>query len=179
MSSIKYTCPRCNYRTTNSSHMRDHLYKRKKICHGTIKDIELTDEIKENILRNKIYKEPKVTKEVKPKPSIMVVDDSGYVYIFYTRASKNVDESVYKIGKTAEYISRTGHYMKGGNMLMVLNVKDRHAAERKIKHHFKIEFTPRRDYGTEFFEGDVFEMSILMKEILSEELNEIVVDYEI
>jgi hypothetical protein len=159
--------------------MRKHLMTLKNPCQGIVNDIILTDEIKNKILENRIYHIPKVTKEVKPKTSIMVVDDSGYVYIFYTRASKNGDESVYKIGKTAEYIRRAGQYTKGGDMKLVLNVKNRHDAENKIKKYFKIEFIQRRDYGTEFFEGDLFEMALLMKDILSEEMNEIVLDYEI
>jgi hypothetical protein len=173
---IPYCCTRCGYETQKKHRMYDHLYKRKKICQGTSNDIQLTDIIKDKIMENRIYHIPK---EVKPKESTMVVDDSGYVYIFYSRASKNIDENVYKIGKTAEYISRTAHYMKGGNMLLVLNVKNRHNAEIKIKRNFKIEFIPRRDYGIEYFEGDLFEMVILMKEILSEDLNEIIVDFEI
>jgi hypothetical protein len=165
--------------TLNKKDMKRHLFERKTICSGTKNDIELTDEVKNKILENRVYKIPKVTKEIKPKAPIMVVDDSGYVYIFYTRASKNGDESVYKIGKTAEYIRRAGQYTKGGDMKLVLNVKNRHDAENKIKQYFKVEFKQRRDYGIEFFEGDLFEMALLMKDIVSEELNEIIVDYEI
>jgi hypothetical protein len=179
MATIPYTCIRCDYTTNEKRNMKRHLYDRKIKCQSRKNKIELSDEIKEEIMENRIYHIPKIVKEVKSKASTMIVDDSGYVYIFYTRASKNGDESVYKIGKTAEYIRRAGQYTKGGNMKMVLNVKNRHDAENKIKKYFKIEFIQRRDYGTEFFEGDLFEMALLMKDILSEEMNEIVLDYEI
>lgn len=60
---IDYTCPRCDYTTNDRSHMRYHLYNKKKPCPCTNQNIELTDEIKEFILANKIYKPPPVTKE--------------------------------------------------------------------------------------------------------------------
>lgn len=52
-----YTCPRCNYQVDVKSSIRTHLYKLKKPCAArTIEqDIELTDEIKEYILNNRIY----------------------------------------------------------------------------------------------------------------------------
>jgi hypothetical protein len=64
--SIPYTCIRCNYKTKDKSCMRDHLYKRKKICPATKMVLELTDEIKNHILDNRIYIIPKEKKEVKP-----------------------------------------------------------------------------------------------------------------
>ncbi len=178
MKKILYTCPRCGYETKRKPDIKNHLYERKKLCPGAVADIELTDVIKEKIILNRIYIEPKLVKET-PKKNIMVVDDSGYVYIFYPRATKNSNECIYKIGKTDAYIRRAGNYMKGGDMKLVLSVKNRHDAENKIKQYFKIEFNQRRDYGIEFFEGDLFEMALLMKDILSEETNEIIIDYEI
>ncbi len=59
MEIIPYTCPRCNYHTKDKFNMRNHLYKRKKQCPGSKNDILLTDEIKEKILENRIYKIPK------------------------------------------------------------------------------------------------------------------------
>lgn len=56
-----YTCPRCGYVTHQKSHMRNHLYKKIKSCPSTKNDIELTNEIKEHILANKIYKVPKTS----------------------------------------------------------------------------------------------------------------------
>jgi hypothetical protein len=42
-----------------------------------------------------------------------MINEKGYIYIIYTRASKNINENVYKIGKTKNYISRINGYMKG------------------------------------------------------------------
>lgn len=51
----KYTCPRCDYMTHDKSCMRRHLYNKQKPCPGSKNTIELTEEIKEHILSNRVY----------------------------------------------------------------------------------------------------------------------------
>ncbi len=63
MSSKKYECIRCGYSTKIKSHMRDHLFKKIKPCPATENDIDLTEQIKEYILANRIYKIPKEEKQ--------------------------------------------------------------------------------------------------------------------
>ena len=55
---ILYTCPACGYETNRKDNMRGHLYNRKP-CPKAILDIELTDEIKEYIMVNRVYHPPK------------------------------------------------------------------------------------------------------------------------
>ena len=50
-----YECICCGYATTRKSCMVDHFYKVKKPCPKCINNIELTDEIKEYILANRIF----------------------------------------------------------------------------------------------------------------------------
>lgn len=50
-----YICYCCGYETPRKADMRIHLYK-KKPCPKILNNIELTDEIKEFILANRIYK---------------------------------------------------------------------------------------------------------------------------
>lgn len=57
----QYLCPRCGFTTNNRYNMKKHLYDLKKICPGTKNVITLTDEIKEHILENRIYKIVKET----------------------------------------------------------------------------------------------------------------------
>ncbi len=59
MKKLNYTCTRCGYNTHDRSCMRTHFYKKKKICQAIENDIELTAEIKEYILANRIYRIPK------------------------------------------------------------------------------------------------------------------------
>lgn len=51
-----YRCIRCNYSTERKSNMYYHLYKIKKPCPATENIIHLTDEIKQHIMDNRIYK---------------------------------------------------------------------------------------------------------------------------
>lgn len=62
-----YECIRCGYETDSKSHMHKHLFLKKKLCPQTKNLIDLTEEIKNHILDNRIYiipvppKTPKVT----------------------------------------------------------------------------------------------------------------------
>ena len=53
--------PRCHFSSNDKSAIRRHFYNLKKTCPATKNDIELTDEIKNYILNNRIYKIPKQT----------------------------------------------------------------------------------------------------------------------
>lgn len=52
-----YTCPRCGYHIEHKGSMRTHLYSLKKPCPALIKVMELTDDIREHVLENRIYLE--------------------------------------------------------------------------------------------------------------------------
>jgi hypothetical protein len=57
-----YECPCCGYDTPKKHNMMNHLYHLKKACPKSKNNIELTDEIKEHILKNRVYKlEPEKT----------------------------------------------------------------------------------------------------------------------
>ena len=59
---VPYTCIRCNYKTKDKYSIRRHFYERKRPCPATYNKIELTDEIINDILDNRIYHSPKETK---------------------------------------------------------------------------------------------------------------------
>lgn len=51
-----YTCPRCGHETPAKTKMRTH-FARKTTCPGVVDpDIILTDQVKEHVLENRIYK---------------------------------------------------------------------------------------------------------------------------
>ena len=53
-----YECPRCGYCTHHKTFMRKHLMSLKKPCPAARLTIELTDDIKQDILDNRVYHPP-------------------------------------------------------------------------------------------------------------------------
>ncbi len=62
---IPYTCCCCNFQSRDKNDMRRHLYGRKKKCPKTMTDIELTDDVKEYILENRVYRDTNDDKPVR------------------------------------------------------------------------------------------------------------------
>lgn len=52
-----YHCPRCGYKTPRKTCMRDHMYKTKP-CPSLQDDLELTAEVIEHVLSNRVYHKP-------------------------------------------------------------------------------------------------------------------------
>jgi hypothetical protein len=61
----QYSCIRCGYSTKQRSHMENHLMKKKRPCPAVKNLIELTIEIKQHILNNRIYiiRKPSITEK--------------------------------------------------------------------------------------------------------------------
>lgn len=53
-----YVCIRCGFATQRKDSMRRHLYTLKNPCPGQEVNIEITDDIKECIIVNRVYKPP-------------------------------------------------------------------------------------------------------------------------
>ena len=58
-----YYCPRCGYSAAQKCNIRRHFYSRNKPCPVFENDIELTEEIKEYVLVNHMYRVPKKKKQ--------------------------------------------------------------------------------------------------------------------
>lgn len=95
----KYQCCRCGYETYDRSCMRRHLLCAKKPCPASRNVIELTDEIKEWILDNRVYHIPKEEKPIQPIQQINNI-------INYNNTVNNLIASmdvIEKLNKYAEY----------------------------------------------------------------------------
>jgi predicted RNA-binding Zn-ribbon protein involved in translation (DUF1610 family) len=53
-----YTCPRCGYETRQKSHMYRHFWETARKCSNTVLDIELTEEVKNKILDDRVFYKP-------------------------------------------------------------------------------------------------------------------------
>jgi hypothetical protein len=171
MKTILYTCFRCEYKTKEKYRMKDHLYKRIKPCpaKSLLKDIELTDEIKDYILINRVYHIPKqVTNTLKPE---LIENDKEYHFIYMIRPKENVihNENVYKIGKTKSKtpdinISRLTSYGKGTELVFISQCNDCNVLEREVLEEFGKTFD-KHIFGNEYFIGDKYDMLKLISKV--------------
>ena len=81
-----------------------------------------------------------------------------YIYLIHTRASLNINEPVYKIGKTNDFSKRISGYDKGSIPILMLYVNNCDIFEKLIIEIFNTNFIKRTDYGNEYFEGNVSDM---------------------
>jgi hypothetical protein len=165
-----FTCYRCGHQTKGKNDMRKHLYNRKNDCPALslVNDIELTNNIKEYILKNKVYHVPKNINNSKPE---IINNIESYDYIYMIRPKENVrhNENIYKIGKTKVKnpelnISRLTSYGKGTELINILQCFNCDILEKEIINEFNKKFS-KHEFGNEYFVGDKNDMSNLLMEL--------------
>lgn len=91
---------------------------------------------------------------------------SEYVYIIQEREFIRLKETTYKVGRTSTGPNnRLKSYPKGSRTIMVINVKNSVEAEHKLVKKFKKRFEHKKEYGNEYFQGDLEEMKTCMLRI--------------
>ncbi len=80
------------------------------------------------------------------------------VYLIIEREFVKSSENIFKLGKTRTMVHRTKKYPNGSNILVVLPCADCDATEKKLLDVFRNTFHPRKDIGSEYFEGDPMSM---------------------
>lgn len=93
-----YSCPACGYKTTRKHSMRVHFYNNKKPCPRIVNDIDLTDEIKEYVLDNRVYHPPKQQASSSQQILNQTINNYNVIQNFIT----NMDV-IDKLNKYAEY----------------------------------------------------------------------------
>ena len=82
---VLYKCPRCEYETNQKNMMRRHLYLLKKPCPGSTVPLELTNEIKEYILANRIWHPPLPEERPQPLTINQTINDYNIMNNLITR----------------------------------------------------------------------------------------------
>lgn len=173
MTTIPYTCPRCNYNCPRRDTMRTH-FKRNRGC-PNINNVELTDEIKNIVLNDRVYHPPKI--DVKKRKEVIEVeqnivvtsnvgtsnnnslDGTNILYLIKLREHVNNGENVFKFGRTNKTMrERLNGYPKGSEVICMFNCK--HIGNSAMEKHLKDaysdseDFKIRTDLGLEFVEGE-------------------------
>ena len=79
---------------------------------------------------------------------------AGYIYLVREREYLRAKEEVTKAGRTGDIIRRMKEYPKGSRLLFCMMCDDYKRAETEILAMLGRLYKPRRDVGTESFEGD-------------------------
>lgn len=113
---LPYTCPRCDYSTKKKGDMHKHLFVLKKVCPATHQDIELTQEIKEYILNNRIYHAPKQTNTAQTINNYITVNNFISNLDFMDKLTQYINYNNLQLmdygDKVKEQYSRTIHRLE-------------------------------------------------------------------
>jgi hypothetical protein len=158
MSYPNYTCVRCGMNTNNKQSMRTHLYKRKQICPFVENDIELTDEVKECILLNRVYK-------IKSEPNI--INDKNQDQDQKTNDQEtDYDLSEYKL--LSPYIKTIFNNLKESQLddyekYLIRNLESDQNNPQKYKEHLEIYYNSIIPFEIQPFVYDQCSCNILNK----------------
>lgn len=137
---LKYVhqCNRCNKNFDRKSRLDSHLIKCKNDSTETLKK-ELREEIMNSL------------KPEKPK----IKSNNEYVYLIRTREFKNLNENVYKLGRTINPKSRFGSYPPGSEINVISKCDNCEEVEKNLLGIFSDKFIIRKDLGNEYFQGNI------------------------
>jgi hypothetical protein len=163
--SNNYICIRCGYKTNKKSNIKNH-FNRKTDCPAIDNDIELTDEIKEYICKNRIYKIPKPEKEV--NPTTIINNKIQYNNTMYNYVNKM--DTIDKLTKLMEYKDKEIIYLEDD---MEKNFKTRvdNMTNNNFKYGYNIDESRLFDIIDEISKirrGDLTHMNIIYNEKLKE-----------
>jgi len=95
---------------------------------------------------------------------------SNYIYLIREREFIRLNEQTYKFGKTKqEPRKRFYGYGPGMEQILVRKVINCDSIENKIKKEFRLKFEQKRNYGTEYFNGNKNEMIKVINRIIDQE----------
>ena len=94
------------------------------------------------------------------KPNIVFSEEKRhYIYVIREREFIRFNEPTYKIGRTSQLPDeRFSGYPKGSEIVHYTMVEDSQAAEKQLISIFKKTFEHKKEYGNEYFKGDINEM---------------------
>ncbi len=84
------------------------------------------------------------------------IPKEGYFYIVQEREFLGTNN--YKIGRTSDVEDRLRGYSKNSKLIYSIKVDDQNEVESMLIEIFKDKFIQKREYGREYFEGDINEM---------------------
>ncbi len=157
----KERCKYCNRTYHSRSNLIRHL-KTCKIKNGGGKILTKRPQAKKRIIET--TEKTTVVKTVKTTVIDEDVEENqnkkGFIYLVHVREFIRMKEDVYKIGYTRRDIEqRMNGYPKGSKILFSISVKDAKYVELELIRIFKKKFVQKKDFGSEYFEGNLDNMT--------------------
>ena len=130
----------------------------------------------------KVVKQPEKTHTVEGSDIIVSKDVEElsqnilhqHVYLIREREFINSNENTYKIGRSGNICGRVKNYPKDSEMIGLFLCKNNIIMERSISSLFKTKYKQMKEYGTEYFNGNVFDMHEDICSLIFNEKSEIV-----
>ena len=122
----------------------------KKLNEIILQKNELLDEKEETI---------KKQKQMIKTHNIQEKEIKEFIYIMQTPEFSKTEVNVYKLGRTLDIKRRMKKYPKGTDILFSIPCKDSIKCETELLEIFRNEFIQRTDAGSEYFEGDLDDMT--------------------
>lgn len=90
--------------------------------------------------------------------------EEQWIYLCQTPHCFELHNDVYKVGRTSSIEQRKRGYPKGTIFFACLRCTDAQSLETSLLHRFRALFKSRKDYGVEYFEGQLPSMLRVMYE---------------
>jgi hypothetical protein len=95
-----------------------------------------------------------------------------YVYLLREREFIDLNEPIYKLGKTIQQPNtRLAGYPKGSEVLLFIDVKNCHSAEKALMQRFDSRYFHCKDIGREYYEGDLNSMKRDFFDVVSNDMH--------
>lgn len=147
-------CEKCGYETTILSSFKQHQ-QRKTPCNTTQEPGKILDKL--NRLEEKI---DDITSESKKQKTKKTEPQEQYIYVIQEREFVKDNQKIYKIGKTTQDINiRVQSYPKNSVLKYLKQVDDCNFIEKQIIKEFDKLFVRKPEYGREYYEGDIKNMT--------------------
>lgn len=105
------------------------------------------------------------TTKARPKNRIRRYNVPGELYVIQTRNCIDCHWNVFKLGRARKVPKRLAQYPKGSRVLFCLPVTRMVDAETMMLTLCRIKFKQRKDFGKEYFEGDLFLITRTLQEV--------------
>jgi uncharacterized C2H2 Zn-finger protein len=160
-----YVCKKCEYATNRKADYARHINTKK--CKKNTRPSKFKCErcdamFRDNydLTRHLNKKKSCISTNVIYQNKIKVESTSDhYIYILQDRTSLQLNQNIYKIGKTKQTnLKRFGTYPKGYKIMMLIDCFDCDEIETKLIELFKKKYIHIREYGNEYFQGNLIEM---------------------